>query len=234
LPPTDYYAKLEALGVKLTRGPVTAKLGSVAELKVPEKFAFVGDDGIKKFYELNQNSVSGREAGVLLAPEGWSLFFDYNDSGYVKDDEKDKLVAGKIMESMTANQDEANAARKARGWDEMKVTGWATPPHYDEKTNNLKWAINLTTSRDNFKTTFINESIRLLGRGGVMEATLVTDPPTFKADEATAEQLLSANFGFVAGQKYSEWKSGDKIAAYGLGALVLGGAGVLAGRVFGR
>ena len=134
------------------------------------------------------------------------------------------------MAAMTANEDEINAARRERKWEEMKITGWATPPHYDEQTHNLKWAINLSTSRDNFKSVFINEKIQLLGRGGVMKAVLVTDPPTFKADEAEADKLLAANFGYVAGQKYSEWKTGDKVAAYGLGALVLGGAGVLASK----
>jgi hypothetical protein len=42
----------------------------------------------------------------------------------------------------------------------MKLAGWATPPHYDYSTNNLKWAINLTSSQDGFKEVFINESPR--------------------------------------------------------------------------
>ena len=36
------------------------------------------------------------------------------------------------------------------------------------------------------------------------------------------------NFDYVSGEKYSEWKEGDKVAAYGLGALVLGGAAAAA------
>lgn len=36
------------------------------------------------------------------------------------------------------------------------------------------------------------------------------------------------NFDYVSGEKYSEWKQGDKIAAYGLGALVVGGAAAVA------
>ena len=36
------------------------------------------------------------------------------------------------------------------------------------------------------------------------------------------------NFDYVSGEKYSEWKQGDKVAAYGLGALVLGGAAAVA------
>ena len=32
------------------------------------------------------------------------------------------------------------------------------------------------------------------------------------------------SFEYIGGEKYSEWREGDKVAAYGLGALVLGGA----------
>ena len=129
---------------------------------------------------------------------------------------------------MTANQEAANQERAKRGWDEMKVTGWAAEPHYDTKTNNLKWAIKLSSSSDNYKSQWINESIRLLGRGGVMEVTIVTGNETFTADSAAATVLLGQNYTYVAGQRYAEFKQGDKIAEYGLAALVLGGAGAAA------
>jgi uncharacterized membrane-anchored protein len=36
---------------------------------------------------------------------------------------------------------------------------------------------------------------------------------------------------FVSGQRYSEWREGDKVAAFGLVALVAGGAGLAAGKL---
>jgi uncharacterized membrane-anchored protein len=210
-------------GVKLVSGPATVPLGKAAELKLPEGYSFVGPDSLDKFFELTRNTRSGNEVGVLLSPSDWTMFFDYDEIGYVKDDDKDKLNADKLMSSMTENQDAANESRKSRGWDEMKLKGWATPPHYDEKTNNLKWAFNLTSSQDGFKEVWVNGSIRLLGRGGVMNVTLVSDAPVFKQAEAEADQLLAGNFSYVSGQKYAEFKAGDKVAQYGLAALVLGG-----------
>jgi uncharacterized membrane-anchored protein len=221
---------LQRAGVKLVTGPANVALGKVAELKLPAGYSFVGPDSLDRFYELSQNMRSGNEVGVLLAPK-WSLFFNYDDIGYVKDEEKDKLDADKLMKAMTEGETEANEERQKRGWDQLKLTGWATPPHYDTKTNNLKWAINLTSSHDGFKEVWINESIRLLGRGGVMNVTLAADTPGFKAAEASVDKLLAENFTYVAGQKYAEFKSGDKIAAYGLSALVLGGAGVMAAKM---
>ncbi|MES2695301.1 MAG: DUF2167 domain-containing protein [Verrucomicrobiota bacterium] len=229
-PPKTREEAYARAGVKLTAGPATVPLGKIAELKVPQGYSFVGADSLDRFYQVTQNMKSGKEVGVLLAP-GYTLFFDYDDVGYVKDEEKDKLEAGKLMKAMTEGEEESNAARKERGWDQMKITGWATQPYYDTKTNNLKWAINLTSSQDNFKDVFINESIRLLGRGGVMNVTLATDTTAFKTAEADADKLLAGNFSYLSGQKYAEFKSGDKIAAYGLSALVLGGAGVMAAKL---
>ena len=221
---------LKQAGVKLTSGPATVPLGKAAELKLPEGYHFVGKDSLDRFYELTHNMRSGNEVGVALAPN-YMLYFDYDEIGYVKDEDKDKLDADKLMKSMTEGQDGSNEERKKRGWDEVKLKGWATAPHYDAKTNNLKWAINLSSSRDQFQEIWINESIRLLGRGGVMSVTLVSDTPGFKAAEIDAEKLLAGNFAYVSGQKYSEFKQGDKVAAYGLSALVLGGAGVMAAKL---
>lgn len=219
---------LEAAGIKLIAGPATVKLGDVAEINLPAGFRAVDKGSMKKFYEFTRNSMGGREVGVVISPAEWMLFFDYDDSGYVKDDEKNSLDAGKLMKSMTSNQEAANEERTKRGWDAMKVVGWAAEPHYDTKSNNLKWAIKLSSSADGYKNFWINESIRLLGRGGVMEVTLVTGNDTFSADSQSADKLLSGNYTYVAGQRYAEFKEGDKIAEYGLAALVLGGAGAVA------
>jgi uncharacterized membrane-anchored protein len=221
---------LERAGVKLQKGPATVALGKAAELKLPAGHHFIGPESLNRYYELTQNSRNGSEVGVVLAPD-YSLYFDFDEIGYVKDEDKDKLDADKLMKTMTEGQVAANEARRERGWDEMRLTGWATKPYYDEKTNNLKWAINITSSQDGYKQVFVNESIRLLGRAGVMNVTLATATENFKQAEVEADKLLAGNFGYVSGQKYSEFKSGDKIAAYGLSALVLGGAGAMAAKM---
>jgi uncharacterized membrane-anchored protein len=222
-PPKTREEAYERAGVKLVQGPKTVALGKTAEIKLPEGYHFVGPDSLDRFFELTRNTRSGKEVGVVLAPNDWTMFFDYDDVGYVKDDEKDELNGDKLMKSMTDNQEAANEQRKERGWDEMRLKGWATSPHYDQSTNNLKWAFNLSSSQDGFKEIWVNGNIRLLGRGGVMNVTLVSDAANFKAAEVEADQLLGGGFSYVSGQKYAEFKAGDKIAEYGLAALVLGG-----------
>lgn len=228
--PTDQdVGKLKIPGVNLTYGPATVKLGKVAEIKVPEGFAFVGQDSLDKFFELTHNMRGGKEVGVLIAPEHWLLFFDYDDVGYIKDDEKKDLNAAKLYSALEEGQKRGNEARKKRGWDELKLQGWQTEPHYDERTHNLKWAFKISTSRDQYQSVGVNESIRLLGRGGVMNVTLVGDLEDFKNNENTADKLLG-DFRYLPGSTYAEFRSGDKIAKIGLAALVVGGAGVVAAK----
>jgi len=221
--------KIEIPGLKLTQGPATVKLGSVAEIKLPEGFAFVGPDSLDKFFEMTHNMRGGREVGVALSPEGWMLYFDYNEVGYVKDDDKANLDAEKLYQRLEEGQIAANENRKRKGWSELKLRGWETTPHYDEKTHNLKWAFKISSSHDQHKTVGINESIRLLGRGGVMEVTLVGDLDQFKINEEQTDKMLT-DFRYLPGSSYAEFRSGDKVAKYGLAALVVGGAGVLAAK----
>jgi uncharacterized membrane-anchored protein len=73
----------------------------------------------------------------------------------------------------------------------------------------------------------VNVSTKILGRSGYTHAILVSSPETMEVDLADFKKALK-NFEYISGEKYSEWKEGDKIAAYGLGALVLGGAAAVA------
>ena len=75
----------------------------------------------------------------------------------------------------------------------------------------------------------VNYTSRLLGRSGVMSAVLVSSPQTLAEDMQAFNRAL-AGYDFVAGEKYAEFKSGDRIAEYGLGALVLGGAAAAAAK----
>lgn len=228
--PESFAAAIEQAGVPLIAGPATVRLGEVAEIQLPEGFKAVPADAVATFYELTRNAMNGREVGVIIAPPPgeWMLFFDYDPIGYVKDDEKDQLDADALMRNMTENQEAANAQRAERGWDAIKTAGWAIKPHYDSTTNNLKWAVSLTSSADNHTEEWINESVRLLGRSGVMNVTLVTDTSSFPVDTVAAGELLAGRFSYVEGQRYAEFRAGDKVAEYGLAALVLGGAGAVA------
>jgi uncharacterized membrane-anchored protein len=210
--------------IRWQAGPSVGSLGDIAQIKVPEGFRFTGQAGTRTFLELTQNPTNGSELGILL-PESveagrWFVVFDFNSIGYVKDDEKDKLDADDMIASIREGTEAANEERKRRGWATMSIVGWRTPPFYDTRTNNLTWAITGSGEDGNV----VNYSVRLLGRRGVMNVDLVLSPEEVDAVVPAFEKVLGG-FTFKPGSRYAEFVQGDKVAAYGLTALVAGGAG---------
>jgi uncharacterized membrane-anchored protein len=223
--PTTAAAQMDK--IPWEKGPTKGQLGSEATIAVPAGCLFTGTRGAKLFLEMTQNPSSGNERGVVLCQadstaEPWFVLFSYDQSGYVKDDEGSKLDADAILESVRQGTEESNSERQKRGWGTLTVEGWATKPFYDRATNNLTWAI---TAHDNTGGRSVNHSVRLLGRGGVMHADLVATPQQLTGLVPTFNAMVSG-FTYEAGYKYAEWRPGDKVAAYGLTALVAGGAGV--------
>lgn len=209
-------------------GPSVGQLGDIAQIKIPEGYRFAGQEGVKRFLELTQNPVSGDELGVLIssggtADEGWFVIFEFNPIGYVKDDEKEKLDADAILKSLKAGNERGNEERRKRGWSTLDLVGWSTPPRYDPVTNNLTWAIRARSEGHDV----INHSVRLLGRKGVMDADLVLGPSQVSSAVPEFDTLLTG-FEFSSGNRYAEWVQGDRVAAYGLTALVAGGVGAAA------
>ncbi|HJU67898.1 MAG TPA: DUF2167 domain-containing protein [Gemmatimonadaceae bacterium] len=224
--------------IEWTDGPAEGRLGDVAHLAVPENCRFTGAKGAETFLELTENPTSGTEVGLLLCstesadssadPQRWFVVYEYDASGYVKDDEKTQLDADKILSTLREGNAAGNRERRRRGWSELTLDGWIRPPYYDESTNNLTWATRVIADGD----TAANHSVRLLGRGGVMKVDLVTDPAGLTAVLPSFDGVV-ATTKFNPGNTYAEWRSGDKVAAYGLTALVAGGAAVKLG-LFGK
>ena len=160
--------------------------------------------------------------------DSWFAIFEFDESGYVKDDEKDKLDADAMLQSIQKGTEESNKIRETKGWPPFHVTGWSQKPFYSLETHNLTWAI-LGQSQEQGKPPdeTLNYSTRLLGRHGVMKVELVVSP-NIAAQAVPEFNSLLEGFSFTPGQKYADWRSGDKIAKYGLAALIVGGAGAAA------
>lgn len=218
-PTPDFWSMYE--GVTWEKGPTVGQLGINANVKVPEGYVFAGARDTRTIMEANKNPITNRELGFIApAGESWFAVFEFDDVGYVKDDEKSSLDENAIFESIKKGTEEGNKERVRRGWPTMTIIGWETTPRYDEVTHNLEWAFRAESEG----ASVINHNTRLLGRGGVMEVTLVTDPETL-AETLPKFKTMLQGFEFKQGHRYAEFRSGDKTAAYGLtGLIVAGGA----------
>jgi uncharacterized membrane-anchored protein len=206
--------------VKWQKGPSIGDLGTTAQVHVPGGYVYAGGADTRLIMEASHNPISGNEVGyVAPAGEFWYALFEFQDVGYVRDDEKNKLDADAMLESIKVGTAESNKERVKRGWDPMTIVGWEQPPRYNETTHNLEWAVRAESAGH----LVINYNTRLLGRGGVMEVTLVTNPETLATDLPKFKSML-AGFEFNTGQKYAEFRQGDKMAQYGLTGLIVGGS----------
>ena len=200
------------------------RLGQHATIKVPEGFAFLGDAGAKKFLELEGNPP--RDNRYILAPTklNWFSVFVFEPIGYVKDDEK--IDPDELLATLKESDKAADEERRRLGLAALHLDGWFVVPHYDEETKRLEWATKLRTENNEL---VVNYTIKLLGRSGVMNAILVSNPSTLEGDIKEFKSALT-EYSFNAGERYAEFRAGDKVAQYGLAALVVGGAAAAAAK----
>jgi uncharacterized membrane-anchored protein len=213
--------------VEWIEGPRVVDIGdNLAELVISEKYVFADGDDTRRLMAAMGNPPTGTEVGIVV-PTGedvsWFLVFEYNKVGYVKDDEKDKIDADALLTDIRNGTGEANKERAEMGFAPLFIVGWYEPPHYDDVTNNLVWAILGESEGDRI----VNYNSKILGREGYMSTVLVADPDELDAIKGEVNRLM-ATFSYNEGKRYAEFKKGDKIAQYGLTALIAGGAGAVA------
>jgi uncharacterized membrane-anchored protein len=208
-------------GLKPLAGPAGVTLGGQGELDVPSGFLFFNDKDTRTLLERMENLTSGNELGLVAPPDlRWICVFVFDDSGYVEDagDAAD-IDADALLESFREGVRQANKEKSSRGWASSEVLGWSIPPHYNNATKNLEWSLRFRSAGAEYD----NYNVRILGREGVMKVIFAGDAENYETSLRQARGVI-AGYAFASGKTHAEWKQGDKIAGYGLAALVAGGA----------
>lgn len=217
---TEMFKKIQALDWK--QSPSEGAIANRAKVKLDGGLRFLDDKNTNDFLTLQGNLPTTNTFTVAKGDLQWFSVFSFLEEGYVKDDEK--IDADSLLATLKENNVAGAEERKKRGLPALYLEGWSIPPRYDNANKRLEWATLLRT--DSGEKT-VNFSTKLLGRRGHMDAVLVSSPETLEKDIVEFKTMLKG-FDYVAGERYSEWTQGDKVAAYGLGALVLGGAAAVA------
>jgi uncharacterized membrane-anchored protein len=204
------------------RGPTEGAIAGKAAIKVPQNYVFLDEKNTRRFLEINGNPPA--DGHFMFGPSNFSWFaiFSFNASGYIKDDEK--IDPDILLQQLQETDAPSNDERRRLGMQALYTEGWQVKPHYDTETKRLEWGIRL---RDDANKIQVNYTSRLLGREGVMSAILVSDPNDLEKDIREFKTALQ-KFSYNPGESYAEFREGDKIAEYGLAALVLGGAAAVA------
>lgn len=204
-------------------GGQTVSLNHLAE--IDEKVFFLDEMDTKRLEDEISKS-SGFEIGSVFPEdeeEYWFVVFEYEEVGYIKDNEKDKIDQKAILESYIEGTEELNKERAPE--EALTVDGWLVEPFYDENTHNLTWALLGHNARGE---KFVNLNVRLLTRQGFISATLVTGPEDSEADKKKFEEFILPNLHIKEGHRYEDFdEKTDALSEYGLSGLILGGAGIV-------
>lgn len=203
--------------------PAIGKVGDKGEFKISEPLLFLDEADTSKFLQFNGNLPQTSTYTIASKNSFWFGVLKFVNEGYVKDDEK--IDADALLESLKEGNKLGNEEKRKQGLQTLILDGWYFPPRYDGETKRLEWGTKLRSEKDQSIT--VNVTTKILGRSGYVSAILVSSPESLDKDLIAFKQALK-NFDYVSGEKYSEWRQGDKVAAYGLGALVLGGAAAVA------
>jgi uncharacterized membrane-anchored protein len=211
-------------------GPLSGDLGN-ATVSVPAKFMFTGMAGTRKWAEATSGSADGDERGLLQPFEGnWTALFRYEETGHIKDDDKDDIDAKAILDGYIEGTRAGNEQRRAQGIPAIipESLKWEVPPYYNEGTHAVEWAIAATEEGTNDR--IVNFNTKVLGRQGVTSVVLMFGNDTKLTDVLPQFRDVMAKFSYKAGDTYGEYKEGDKLAEYGLAGLVGVGAVAVAAK----
>ncbi|SFS17248.1 Uncharacterized membrane-anchored protein [Dyella sp. OK004] len=168
---------------------------------------------------------------VLLDDKAWAVVVTFVDEGYVSDADAAKINYDDMLKDMQASTKDENAERAKQGYPAIELVGWAEQPHYDSTSHKLYWARNLRFKKADGagEAGSLNYDIRVLGRRGYLSLNAVAPVDQLAQVRADMPKVLEMT-EFDAGQRYTDYNaSTDKLAAYGIGALVAGGIAAKAG-----
>lgn len=162
---------------------------------------------------------------------GWAVILTYEDDGHIDDSDAAKMDYDDMLKDMKSGTEENNAARKQAGYDAVHLVGWAEKPHYDSAAKKLYWAKELEFEGSPVRT--LNYDVRVLGREGLLSMNAVASMeqlPQIRTDMKSLIEVAEFNEGY----RYAEFNSKtDRLAEYGLGALIAGTAAAKLG-LFGK
>jgi len=199
----------------------------MATINVPENFKFLGpDDAEYVITDVWGNPKGSKPLGMIVPADqaavmcNYAFVVEYDDIGYVKDHDADKINYDDLLKDIKKGQEDANRERKKLGMETMELVGWASKPYYDKERKVLHWAKEFKVEGAEENT--LNYDIRVLGRKGVLNLQAVSGISSLDSVKAHINDVLGM-VAFNDGHKYSDFNSStDKIAAWTIGGLVAG------------
>lgn len=204
------------------KGPANIELLDQATLRLPEHYIFVPRKEAVVLLEASGNQVSADFFGVIMSDATsipYIITVDFIKSGFINDEDAKEWNAAEMMDVLKKGSIETNAWRKTQGFPTTDITGWVQEPAYDAKAHKLIWSI---SGMDSESHKFINYNTFALGRDGYFTLMLLSNEKDIEKNKIDANKILSSVY-FNREKRFEDYVDGkDKVAAYGIAALVTG------------
>lgn len=207
--------------------------GADATLELGDQFQFYGPyDARTILVELWDNPPSEAEGvlGIIMPAnttpdqKSWGAIVTWEAIGWVASDDARDADYDALLAQMQAETRSGNAERRANGFPEVQIMGWAQEPEHDSVAHTVSWGRELRFFDGSPHV--LHYDLRLLGRNGVLSMNVVGEMSQFEEIRAGAEQL-SERASFQPGARYSDFdEERDTVANYGVAGLVATGVGV--------
>jgi uncharacterized membrane-anchored protein len=215
----------QAAFAAMEHGPSTVALQNQAKLALPEGYGFVPREQGAKLMDVLGNQTDERFIGLIFPDaeeSSWFVTVDYEPSGYIKDDDAKDWNAEELLQNLKDGTEAGNEHRRDIGVPEIQVTRWVEKPAYDGQNHRLVWSAEAREKGGQDPDPTVNYNTYVLGREGYVSLNLITNSSTVESDKPAAQELLAA-VNFNEGKRYTDFDaSTDKVAAYGLAALIGG------------
>jgi uncharacterized membrane-anchored protein len=207
------------------RGPIAVPLRDQATLKVGANQIFIPQPAAGQLMHAMGNGDDTDTLGLIL-PTGdaeWVIEAKYEAAGYIKDDDARDWNVDDLYKSLKEGTAAANEEREKRGIPALEIQGWVERPHYDAATHRLIWSMAARSKgQPANEPESVNYNTYALGRDGYISLNLNTGRDHVDTDKPVVQKLL-ADLDFKDGKRYADFNSKtDKVAEYGLAALVGG------------
>lgn len=210
----------------------------VASLHLGTRYRYLDPAETEKLLVAWGNQPGSETEGAIVpaevepfSDEGWAVIVTYENDGHVDDSDAREIDYDDMLKDMKEGTESENADRKKEGYEAVHLVGWAEDPHYDGATKKLYWAKELDFEGSQSHT--LNYDVRVLGREGVLSMNAVAGIGQLDQIRRGMRPLIDVA-EFNEGYRYAEYNpKTDKLAEYGLGALIAGGVAAKLG-LFGK
>ena len=203
-------------------------IGGKAKIKLTEDFRYLDPANARKvLVDIWSNPPDVGSTMGMIVPKGvnfldsdaWVAVLQWKDDGYVKDEEFASINFDDMLKELIKAHKAGSDERVKAGYGKLELSGWAEQPHYDRTTHKLYWAKAFDVDGP---VQQLNYDIRVLGREGILEVSVMSSVPHLNDIKEKAPSILGM-VDFTDGNRYSDYKEGDKIAEYGIAGLIAGG-----------